>query len=135
MVIALCDKEGCHQTALGKAPWETPIGKIRKESFPVLKAIAKSGFPYPRLEMPGLEPDASGPDQIKIRQDPDYLRKKYPNMEYWLGCSIENKASNEYLEIKDQIQQNQLEYNKIISQRSITSDLEIMGDKNNSRIL
>ena len=26
MVLALCEQEGCIQTALGKAPWEVPIG-------------------------------------------------------------------------------------------------------------
>lgn len=28
MVLALCEQAGCIQTALGKAPWEVPIGKI-----------------------------------------------------------------------------------------------------------
>lgn len=136
MVIALCEKKGCYQSGLGKFSWETPIGKIRKESFSVLNAIAKSGYPYPRLEIPGLEVNANGPDQNKMRNEPDYLRKKYPNMEYWLGCSIENKASKAYEDVKHQINQNK-QKNKLLTDMlsNILVENENSNSNNDSKII
>ena len=96
MVVALCEYKGCIQTQLGKAPWEVPVGTIREEGFPTLNSIAKSGFPYPRLEMSGQHPKAAGPDQFRISSEENYLRDEYPNMEYWTGCRVvrENIAEN-----------------------------------------
>jgi len=63
MVLALCDMPGCKQTTLGKTFWEVPIGTVRKHDHSVLKDIAQTGFPYPKLEMGGQHADAGGPSQ------------------------------------------------------------------------
>jgi cyclophilin family peptidyl-prolyl cis-trans isomerase len=63
MVLALCDMPGCKQTTLGTTFWEVPIGTVRKEGHGVLKDIAQTGFPYPKLEMGGQHKDAGGPNQ------------------------------------------------------------------------
>lgn len=86
MVVALCPMAGCVVSTLGHAKWEVPIATIRKENFEVLLEIAKSGFPYPKLEMKGQHPDASGPNQGKIRNIKDYLKDEYPQMQFWKGC-------------------------------------------------
>jgi peptidyl-prolyl cis-trans isomerase A (cyclophilin A) len=88
MVFALCMMKGCKVSGLGNAPWEVPVGTIRKEAFPVLQDIAASGFPYPRLEMPGQTPKAGGPDRHKLETDKNYLKEKYPYMEYFQGCKV-----------------------------------------------
>jgi peptidyl-prolyl cis-trans isomerase A (cyclophilin A) len=88
MVIALCPMKGCIQTGLGKAFWETPVGTIRKEYHDVLREIQLSGKPYPRLEMAGQHPRASGPNAGRLMREPDYLKKEYPFMEYWRGCNV-----------------------------------------------
>jgi len=88
MVVALCPMGGCIQTGLGKAFWETPVATIRKEYHGVLREIMASGKPYPRLEMKGQHPDASGPDALKLMHDPDYLKTNYPFMEYWKSCAV-----------------------------------------------
>ena len=92
MVVALCEKPGCIQTQLGKAPWEVPVGTIRKEGFEVLKRIGKSGFPYPKLEMAGQAVGAKGPDQHRIATEKDYLTEQYPFIEYWRHCEIEQRG-------------------------------------------
>jgi hypothetical protein len=38
MVLALCEQEGCIQTALGKAPWEVPIGTVCAKRTSALSA-------------------------------------------------------------------------------------------------
>jgi hypothetical protein len=102
MVIALCEKPGCVQTKLGSAPWEVPIGTIRASGFETLRAISKSGYPYPKLEMTGQHPDAKGPNQFKIRTDEDYLKKEYPDMQYWKGCRVVRNGIAEYRSYKGQ---------------------------------
>jgi peptidyl-prolyl cis-trans isomerase A (cyclophilin A) len=93
MVLALCpDIDACRQTGLGKALWETPVGSVRKEDFPVLEKIMSSGKPYPRLEMLGQHPDAGGPNQGKLVSDPEYLQHEYPFMEYWRGCRVQHRG-------------------------------------------
>ena len=91
MVIALCETKGCRLSGLGKAPWEVPVGTIRKEHFETLSQIAKSGFPYPRLEMAGQHPKAGGPNQGQIVRDGTYLQKSYPFMEYFNYCRVEQR--------------------------------------------
>jgi len=88
MVVALCDMKGCRSSGLGKADWETPVGTIRKDGFEVLRQIEGTGKPYPRLEMAGQHPKAGGPNAAKMMQDPAYLKREYPNLAYWRGCSI-----------------------------------------------
>ena len=88
MVVALCDAKGCRQSGLGKALWETPLGTIRKQGFAALRAIEASGKPYPRLEMAGQHPKAAGPNPSKMLRDPEYLRREYPFLQYWRGCSV-----------------------------------------------
>lgn len=88
MVIALCPMHGCIQTGLGKAYWETPVATIRSQYYEVLRNIMSSGKPYPRLEMKGQHPQASGPDQGKLLSDPDYLKVHYPFIEYWKSCRV-----------------------------------------------
>lgn len=88
MVVALCEMKGCRSTGLGKADWETPVGTIRREGFPVLREIEKSGRPYPRLEMAGQHPKASGPNPSKLMQDKQYLEREYPFIQYWRGCRV-----------------------------------------------
>jgi len=88
MVIALCDEQGCTATGLGHAFWEVTLGTIRPEGWHVLEAIGASGMPYPKLEMPGMVPGASGPDQSRLRREENYLREHYPNMEYFKSCRI-----------------------------------------------
>jgi peptidyl-prolyl cis-trans isomerase A (cyclophilin A) len=88
MVTALCPMKGCIQTGLGKAHWETPVGTIRREYHDVMRHVMLSGKPYPRLEMAGQHPEAGGPNIGKLMQDPDYLKKEYPFMEYWNSCRI-----------------------------------------------
>jgi hypothetical protein len=91
MVISLCNKPGCIVSGLGKAPWEVPFATIRKEGFEALRTIARSGYPYPKLEMSGQHPNAGGPNQLRIESDEDYLKNEYPNMEYWNRCHVEEK--------------------------------------------
>lgn len=91
MVVALCETEGCRQTGLGKADWEVPVGTIRRDGFSALRAIARSGKPYPRLEMPGQAAEAGGPDQGRMYRDRNYLAEEYPFMEYWKSCTIKQK--------------------------------------------
>jgi len=88
MVVALCAKEGCRTTGLGRASWEVPVATIRRDGFDVLVNIERSGFPYPRLEMHGQHPNASGPNQARINREKDYLGNYYPYMEYWKECHI-----------------------------------------------
>lgn len=95
LVIALCDKPSCILSRLGKADWEVPIATIRKEGFQTLLDIAESGFPYPKLEMIGQNPKAGGPDLGKVNSDPNYLKEKYPFMEYWQSCTIVRKDVQE----------------------------------------
>ena len=76
MVVALCPMKGCRQTGLGHADWETPVGTIRKEGFETLNAIMASGKPYPRLEMHGQHPQASGPSPARMMKEKDYLLKE-----------------------------------------------------------
>eukprot|EP01041_Mallomonas_annulata_P003045 gene3045-5963_t len=111
MVIALCEKPGCIISGLGKAPWEVPIATIRAEGFPVLEAIAKSGFPYPRLEMQGLEKNAGGPDYTQLINDKTYLKRKYPYMEYWKECHVHRRNIHEQrdLEVDKHVLQHQVE--------------------------
>ena len=83
MVVALCPNiKMCRLTGLGKAFWETPVATIREENFDVLRSIQDSGKPYPRLEMAGQHPKASGPDAGKVIGDKDYLQNEYPFVEY-----------------------------------------------------
>lgn len=91
MVVALCETKGCVQTTLGKADWEVPVGTIRREGFSALRGIAKSGFPYPKLEMASQAANAGGPDQHRINTDPSYLKQNYPDIEYWRECKIEKR--------------------------------------------
>lgn len=92
MVIALCPTEDqCRLTGLGKAFWEVPVGSIRRSGFSALERIGDSGKPYPRLEMIGQDPKAGGPFPWKIASDPEYLRKEFPFMEFWRGCSIAHR--------------------------------------------
>lgn len=86
LVFALCKLEGCKTTALGKAKWEVPFGRVREEDFDVLHKIEKSGFPYPKLEMVGLADGAGGPSQTRMRSDREYLESDYPEMEYFTRC-------------------------------------------------
>jgi hypothetical protein len=65
-----------------------PVGTIRREGFGTLFKIEKTGFPYPVLEMSGQNPNAAGPDQGRIRQDPNYLLNEYPDLAYWSSCSV-----------------------------------------------
>lgn len=88
MVIALCDTPACRGTTLGKAPWEVPVGTIRRDGFGTLIAIEKSGYPYPKLEMAGLDPKAAGPNQMKIQSDPLYLQEHYSHIEYFHECRL-----------------------------------------------
>jgi hypothetical protein len=92
MVVALCDKPGCRTSALGKADWEVPVGTVRRQGFGTLVDIERSGFPYPRLEMRGQDPHAAGPDQMRIRTDPDYLAKEFPFVQHWEGCRVVERA-------------------------------------------
>ena len=61
---------------------------MRQNNFETLKSIAKTGYPYPKLEMPSQHRNGGGPDQLKIRTDPQYLRDKYPDMAYWKNCKV-----------------------------------------------
>ena len=61
---------------------------MRKENFETLKSIMATGFPYPKLEMPSLDKKAGGPNQGKIRTDPSYLAREYPDMAYWQMCKV-----------------------------------------------
>ena len=63
MVLALCEMDGCKVTTLGSTHWEVPLGSVRKDGFDVLREIARSGFPYPKLEMAGQHEHATGPNQ------------------------------------------------------------------------
>lgn len=92
MVVALCETKGCVQTTLGRATWEVPVGTIRKEGFAALRAIARSGKPYPKLEMPSQAAGAGGPDQNRIVADRNYLKEHYPFMEYWYSCRVEQRS-------------------------------------------
>lgn len=91
MVVALCDALGCKTSALGKADWEVPVGTVRRQGFGALVDIEKSGFPYPRLEMGGQDPNAAGPNQMRIRSDPDYLSSQYPFVQFWRECHVERR--------------------------------------------
>lgn len=88
MVIALCNEANCKETGLGRADWEVSVGTIRPEGWDVLEAIQESGRPYPKLEMPGMVPGSTGPDQGKFRRDPHYLRDNFPDLEYFRQCTI-----------------------------------------------
>ena len=88
MVIALCMMKGCQVSGLGNAPWEVPVGTVRKEGFPTLQKIASSGFPYPRLEMEGQHPEAHGPDRGKLETQSNYLKEEYPFMQYFDSCKV-----------------------------------------------
>lgn len=93
MVLALCPSiEMCRRSGLGKAPWETPVGTIRREGFEALGRIEDSGKPYPRLEMLGQHADAGGPTQGRIESEADYLQTKYPFMQYWRSCSVTHRG-------------------------------------------
>ena len=102
MVIALCEKPGCIQTKLGSASWEVPIGTVRANGFETLRTISKSGYPYPKLEMSGQHPDAKGPNQFKIRSEADYLKREYPDIQYWTGCRVVKSGIAEYHQYKGQ---------------------------------
>ncbi len=112
MVIALCNQPSCISSGLGKAYWEVPVGTSRKEGFETLRAIARSGYPYPKvtlptnpchgslittqylniqLEMPSITAGGGGPNQNLIETKSDYLQKNYPEMEYWKSCSVVSK--------------------------------------------
>eukprot|EP01035_Chromulina_nebulosa_P016935 gene16935-22427_t len=88
MVFALCERKGCITSGLGSAPWEVPVGTIRKESFQTLYSIAQSGFPYPKLELIGQHPKAAGPIINKLIVEKDYLKTNYPSMQYFHNCQI-----------------------------------------------
>lgn len=88
MVIALCNQPGCIETGLGKADWEVPFATIRQEGFETLRSIARSGYPYPKLEMIGQHDNAKGPNQARIVNEENYLTTEYPDMVYWNKCDI-----------------------------------------------
>lgn len=138
MVFALCMMKGCQVSGLGHAPWEVPVGTVRKEDFPTLQKVAASGFPYPRLEMAGQHPEASGPNRNKLETDKDYLKKEYPYMHYFQSCKVLSRNQHlvrplsvdhpdtdqtlNIIELSDQAEKNKAANGALIDRISASSD-------------
>jgi hypothetical protein len=65
---------------------EVPVATIRHGYFDTLKKIMQTGFPFPKLEISGM--DGNGPDVEKLRDDKNYLKTKYPDLAYFDSCKV-----------------------------------------------
>eukprot|EP00944_MAST-04C_sp_MAST-4C-sp1_P005682 g5682.t1 len=72
------------QPGLGKAPWETPIGRVQKRSLPIIHAIYTDYGDF-------INGDGPKPAIIKAKGY-SYLKSEFPKLDYIDSCSIKKEV-------------------------------------------
>ena len=71
------------QPGLGKAPWETPIGRVQKRSLPIIHAIYTDYGDF-------INGNGPRPAIIKAKGY-SYLKSEFPKLDYIESCSIKKE--------------------------------------------
>ena len=71
------------QPTLGKAPWETPFGRVQKRSLPIIHAIYTGYGDF-------INGDGPRPTTIKAKGY-SYLKTEFPKLDYIESCSIQEE--------------------------------------------
>ena len=74
-------EDGAEDVRLGKAPWETPIGRLAEDTLETLEGVYTGyGESWPR---------GNGPESGRIQQEGnEYLRRQYPELDYIQSCAV-----------------------------------------------